>query len=105
MVSGVKGLNFGIQTNSFSLNSLNSIKSEVSFAETDASGNIAESEQQNLSTDTNTAIGQFGNNKNVLSQQISDLITTKSKPAQASKEAAPNMDLSLDDDIPSPPKV
>lgn len=105
MVSGVKGLNFGATSN-FSLNSLNFIQSEVNFVNADINGDIPDDELGNLSSDASNAVSLFGNNKNILSKKISDLITDKTKqPEETSKEAAPDMDLSLDDDIPSPPKV
>lgn len=99
MVSGING--------NFSLNSLNSIQSELRFASIDNFGNIPDNEISGLSTETANAVNLFGSNKEIASKKISTLILDKTKqPDKTSKEAAPDMDLSLDDDdIPSPPKV
>ena len=99
MVSGITG--------DFSLNTLNFIQSELRFAGIDVNGDIPDEELSGLSTDSSNAVNLFGNNKNIVTKKISDLINYKTKkPEETSKEAAPDMDLNLDvDDIPSAPKV
>lgn len=99
MVSGITG--------DFSVNTLTFIQSELRFAAIDVNGDITNEEVGGLSTDSSNAINLFGNNKNVITKKIAELIDYKTKqPKETSKEAAPDMNLDLDiDDIPSPPKV
>lgn len=106
MVGKIQALNLGGSSN-FSIASLNYIQSEVKFADTDISGNFTDEEQQGFSVDAANAVKSLGTNKNIFSQKISDMIIDKNKKPETSKEAAPDMDLSLDDDvkIPSPPTV
>jgi hypothetical protein len=91
MVSGING--------NFSLRTLEYIKNELVFISTE-NGEITEEAQSKLSSDAANMINYFGNNKNILTGKIDDLITqNEAKNKQTSKEAAPDMDLSLDNDI------
>ena len=88
MVSGISG--------NFPLRTLEYVKNELNFISTE-NGEITEETQSNLSSDATNMINYFGNNKNILTGRIDDLITqNEAKNKQTSKEAAPNMDLSLD---------
>jgi hypothetical protein len=95
MVSSIQG---------FTLSSLSSIQSEISYADTDTLGNITDDSQKSLSVDSQNAVDDFGDNKNVLTKKISDMISSLGNKKQTSKETSPNMDLSLDD-IPEPPQA
>ncbi len=88
MVSGING-NFAPQA-------LEYVKNELNFLPTE-NGEITEETQSTLSPDATSLISYFGKNKNILTGRINDLMAqNEAKNKQTSKEAAPNMDLSLD---------
>lgn len=91
MVSGI--------TSNFSLNTLNYIQDELSYAKVDINGYLKEEETEKLSSDTNYVVKTFGKNRNIINQKITELIESQTKqPEETSKEAAPDMNLDLDTD-------
>lgn len=96
MVAGING---------FSLSNLDSIQNELKFVSTDEFGDITQETQAKLTSDASKAVDRFGVNKFSLTQRLGDLIKFGQKQDETSKETSPTMDLSLDTDIPEPPKV
>lgn len=95
----------GISSN-YSPKALDFVKSELTFIETD-NGEITEATQSSLSPDATNLINYFGANKSILGRKIDDLIgQNEAKTIETSKEASPDMDLSLDDiDVPAPKTI
>jgi len=98
MVAGISG--------NYSPRSLDFVKSELTFIPTE-NGEITEEAQANLSSNAASLVNYFGANKNILSGRIDDLVSqNEAKNKQTSKEASPQMDLSLDDiDTPKPKNI
>lgn len=89
MVSSINK-NFSPRTLEYAKNELTSLASD--------NGEITEEIQSTLSPDAISMIRYFGNNKNILTRKIYDLITqNEAKKKQTSKEVPASMDLSLND--------
>ena len=98
MVAGISG--------NYSPRTLDFVKNELTSVVTD-NGEITDEAKASLSADATNLINYFGNNKNILSGRIDDLIgQNEAKTNETSKEASPDMDLSLDDiDVPKPKNI